>query len=74
MTPVKSIKPPNVVNITPEKLIMPPKMDIKVSEKFRMPPVIIMMPPFFVIFKSDLGMKALKKSMRSIILSKRLPD
>ena len=38
MTPLKLIKPPNVVIMPPEKLIMPPDMDIMVSEKFRMLP------------------------------------
>lgn len=38
MTPVKLIKPPNVVNMTPVKLIMLPDMNIKASEKFRMLP------------------------------------
>ena len=60
MTPVKLIKPPNVVNMTPVKLIMLPDMDIMASEKFMMLPNIIMMTPFIVIFKSDLGRKALK--------------
>ena len=38
MTPLKSIKPPDVVIMTPVKLIMPPDMDIMVSEKFRILP------------------------------------
>ena len=56
----------------PKKLIMPPDMDNMTSEKFRMLPIMIMMTPFFVVFKSDLGMKALELLIDRFILWKRL--
>ena len=55
-----NIMPPDIHIMPPEKLMMPPDMDIMASEKFRMLPIMIMMTPFFVVFKSDLGMKAFK--------------
>ena len=55
-----NIKIPDTHIMPPEKLMMPPDMDIMASEKFRMLPIMIMMTPFFVVFKSDLGMKAFK--------------
>ena len=60
MPPEKFMRLPNIDIMASEKLIMPPDMNIMASEKFMMLPNIIMMTPFFVIFKSDLGMKALK--------------
>ena len=60
MTPVMNIMTPDTDIMPPEKLMMPPDMDIMASEKFMMLPNMIMMPLFFIIFKSDLGMKALK--------------
>ena len=67
-----NIKIPDTHIMPPEKLMMPPDMDIMASEKFRMLPIMIMMTPFFVVFKSDLGMKALELLIDRFILWKRL--
>ena len=60
MASVMNIMIPDTDIMPPEKLIMPPDMDIMASEKFMRLPIMIMMTPFFVVFKGDLGMKALK--------------
>ena len=60
MASVMNIMIPDTDIMPPEKLIMPPDMDIMASKKFSMLPIMIMMPLFFVIFKSELSIKALK--------------